>query len=95
MEVDAANLDLAADGHSTGWVLVRGRRLLADGSKRAGKELVHIAALPGDLRIRHQGAAVEVRELQQTHGLDTGRIHKESKGAGSEQRQCSGGAVHS
>jgi hypothetical protein len=76
MEVDAATLDTDEQGQSTGWVWLRGRRLLPGGSTRSGKALVRLTALPGELRITHQGAAVEVRELQQTHGLgerpDTG-----------------------
>lgn len=76
MEVDAATLDVDAQGRSTGWVWLRGRRLLPGGSARSGKALVRLSALPGDLRIRHQGAVVEAGELQQTHSLgrrpDTG-----------------------
>jgi hypothetical protein len=69
MEVDAATLDVDREGRSTGWAWLRGRRLLPGGATRSGKALVRISALPGELRIRHQGALVEVRELQQTHGL--------------------------
>jgi hypothetical protein len=69
MEVGAATLDTDEQGQSTGWVWLRGRRLLPGGSTRSGKALVRIGVLPGELRISHQGAVVEVRELQQTHGI--------------------------
>lgn len=70
MDVDAATLDLDMEGKSTGWAWLYGRRLLPGGSTRSGKALVRISALPGELRIRHQGAVVQVNELQQTHRLD-------------------------
>jgi hypothetical protein len=70
MEVDVATLDLDQEGQSTGWALLRGRRLLPNGSARSGKALARISALPGGLLVRHQGAVVEVRELLQTHNLD-------------------------
>lgn len=69
MEVDTVTLGVEEDGQFTGWAWVYGRRLLADGSRRPGKALVRLLALPAELKVKHQGAVIEVGELQQAHTL--------------------------
>lgn len=67
MEVDTVTPGVEDDGQLTGWAWAYGRRLLPEGSKRPGKALVRLSALPPGMKVRHRGAVVEVRELQQTH----------------------------
>lgn len=69
LDVAFATLETDRDGQATGWVRVRGERVLPEGVTRWEETLVRLPALPDQLTITHQGARVEIRELQQTHSV--------------------------
>lgn len=94
MDVAAASLEVDADGCCTGWAWLRGRRVLPGGSTRSGKALVRISALPGDLRIRHQGAGWRSVSYSRPTAWAGDKVHKQTKGTGhSGHRQRNRSAV--